>query len=74
MPLYGNAGQGLWDLQETGSFKLVTTLSILNRAGARTHQFIDCTLRHISILRSYEVKYLRFYLLLEPFSPYTKER
>ena len=67
LPLYGNAGdiivEGLWDLQETGSFKLVTTLSILNRAGARTRQCIDCTLRHISIMRSCVVKYLGFYFL-----------
>lgn len=67
VPLYGNAGdiivEGLWDLQEIGSFKLVTTLSILKRAGARTHQCIDFTLRHISIMRSYEVKYLGFYFL-----------
>lgn len=55
--------EGLWDLKEIGSFKLVTRLSILNRAGVRTHQCIDCTLRHISIMRSYVVKYLRFYFL-----------
>ena len=67
LPLYGNGGdiilEVLWALQETGSFKLVTTFSILKRAGARARQCIDYTLRHISIMRSYVVKYLGFYFL-----------